>query len=345
MMRDYTQHTPLIVAGRSPSFAERQYWQRLHDGLSRVAVWLAIILTLFFGYSATWSVWRQRSAWEIVLSGVVLVPGMALVAFYPRYGKHTVQNALKTAWYNEQADKARLFAGNTVTLWDDRAVWTDLRGETTLFFRDVTLCTESVHGFFLQAGTATLLLRAADLTTEQVAAVRERLRTALPQERYRTKSTAIGCLHEALPLPAFENDDTVTFRTAVEVALPRVGALHKKRRQLGRMFLTPAGLIYGCLLANTVSVTGQYALDLVLFCVATVAGMYALSTLLTWQKKTRKTTVYVAFTRDGVALFAGGQHFFYVWERVKLRENAHYIWITFPEGESLKLNKGDSYHG
>ncbi len=339
------QYSPLTVAGRQPSFEERTYWQRLHDGLRRLVLWLAVILTCFFAYSAGWSVWQQRTPLESLITCALLFPGLTFVPYSLVYSNYLRQNKLKTAWYDEQADKARLAAGYTVTLWDDRAVYTDLRGETTLWFSAVTLCTESVHGFFLQAGTANLLIRAADLTAEQVTAVRERLHTALPQERYRTKSTAMACLGEALPLPVFQNDDVVTFRTTVDVALPRVGTLHKTRRKIGRMFVVPAGLIYACMLADVVTVTGHYLLDLALLCVATVVGMNVLLALLTLQPKTRTVTVQVAFTRDGVAVFANGQQFFYVWERVQRHETAHQIWLTFPEGERLKLNKGDSYHG
>ena len=349
MMMDYTEHTPLVVAGRPPSFEERTYWQGLHDGLRRAAVWLMAALSCFFAYHAWWMVPRMPF-FDGLLTAVLLTPATLMGIFYPFYDKHVRENALKTAWYTEQADKARLAAGNTVTLWDDRVVWTDLRGETTLWFSCVTLCTESVHGFCLQADTANLLIRAADLTAEQVIAVRQRLQTALPRECYRTKSAAIGCLHVALPLPVFENDDEVLSRTAVDVALPRTATLREKRIRMGHRLLVPAGIIFGVIFAGTLSVLPLYWMNLLFFCVTVTAAVNALLALLVTQKKRRKTTVYAAFTRDGVALFSNGQQFFFVWERVKVRENARYRWLIFPDGDRLRLPrkshlKGDSYHG
>ncbi len=346
---EYTDQMPLVVAGRMPSFPERQYWQRLHSGLRRAAVWGMTLITAYFAYSA-WETLFYLSFWEAILTAAVLLVPTLLMLWFPFYDKHERENALKTVWYNEQADKQRLSAGYTVALWDDRAVVTDLRGETTMLFADVTLCTETVHGFYLQAGTTDLLIRSADLTPEQATAVRALLQTVIPRERYRQKSTAMACLREALPFPVFQNDDTVVARATTRIQRPRTA--------ISRMFVIPAGVIFGVMLAETVTLTAYYVADLLIL--AAVGAAVLCGALFVFSVAERKPhTVYIALTRDGVAAFENGHHYFLTWERVQLKRRSYSVEIAFKNGNSLKIpysqfdnpqailqiRKGDSYHG
>lgn len=327
-----TTQTPLVIAGRPPSFAERQYWQRLHSGLRRAAVWLMAGITAYFAYSA-WVTVFYMTFWEAIITAAVLIVPTVLMLWFPLYDGHQRENALKTAWYNEQADKLCLSAGYTVTLWDDCVVKTDLRGETTVPFARVTLCTETIHGFYLQAGTTDVLIRSADLTTEQVTTLRARLQTALPRERYRQKSPAIACLREALPIPAFQNDDVVVARAAVNMPSSR----NRKRLDMARMFAAPAGVIYGAMVAQTVTVTAYYLLDLLILCAVGAALLYGLLFVLSAKAKGDVKTVHLALTRDGVASFCGGQHFFLAWERIKVEHRYYSMRMYFPGGDRLRI--------
>ena len=321
--------TPLVIVGRWPSFPERQYWQRLHDALRRTAVLLMVILTVIFAHSALVNA-CFAPFWEALLSFVVLGPATCLVIWYLFHDYHARGNALKTQWYTEQADKARLAGGYTVTFYDDRVVVTDLRGENTMLFERVTLCTETVHGFCLQAGTAEVLIRAADLTPDLVEEVRARLQTAVPRERYRQKSRAFGCLREVLPLPVFENDDVVLTHAVVRARRN----LSKERRTMARMFALPAGVIYGGTVAQMVSITPSYLLDLPLLAVAGALICAGILTVLA-APITPRTTVQLALTRDGVAALANDRLYFYTWERVQRRQTPTQLILAFPDGARL----------
>ena len=348
-----TTQTPLVIAGRMPSFPERQYWQRLHSGLRRAAVWGMTLITAYFAYSA-WETLFYLSFWEAILTTAVLLVPTVLMLWFPFYDKHERENALKTVWYNEQADKNRLAAGYTVTLWGDSAVVTDLRGETVIPFSQVTLCTETVHGFHLQASTTDLLIRSADLTPEQATAVRALLQTVIPCERYRQKSTAMACLREALPLPIFQNDDMVVTRAVVNMPTFR----KRKRLAMARMVVIPAGVIFGVVLAETVALTAYYGVDLLILVIATVSVLYGALCLLTVNGR-KSLTVHMALTRDGVAAFENGHHYFLTWERVQLKRRSYTVEFVFPNDCQIKIpyaqiddpqailqfRKGDSYHG
>ena len=350
---EYTTQTPLIVAGRSPSFAERQYWQRQHNGLRRATVWLMVGITAYFAYSA-WMTIFYMTFWDAIITALVLLVPTVLTLWFPFYDGHQRENELKTVWYNEQADKKRLENGYTVTLWDDRVVMTDLRGETTVPFSRITLCTETVYGFYLHADTTDFLIRAADLTPEQATAVRNWLQTVIPPQHYRLKSRVMGRLSEALPLSVFQTDDCVVARTAAQKQLPT----KTNRLAMARMFVVPLGVIYGTMIAQTVTVTTHYLWDLVLFAAIGMAVAFGLFSILSATHSAKKRT-YVALTRDGVAMFEDGCHSFYTWERVKRHGGFHNLTLQFPNGDRMRmpyaqfddpeavlyLIKGDSYHG
>lgn len=352
---EYTNQTPLLLAGRAPSFAERQYWQRSLRGLRRVAVWLMTAITAYFAYSA-WVTIFMMPFLEALGTAVVLLPATVLALWFPIYDNHNRENNLKTAWYNEQADKQRLDSGCRIALWDDRAVMTDYRGETTISFSQVTLCIETIHGFLLQSVGTTILIRSADMTPEQVEQVRARLKQAILPERYCSKQAAIGCLREPLPIPSFQNNDRVMARALLDMPSPRI----RKRLKAARMFAVPTGVIYGVVVAQTVAVTGYYVADLIAFCAVGALLAYGLLVVLATRSKNEYVMVHIALTHDGLAAFCDGQHYFLTWERINVEHRYYSVRMYFPSGDRLRVAyaqfddpeavrqigfKGDNYHG
>lgn len=350
---DYTHDAPIVTAGRPAVFPEREYWQRLHTVGRRVAVILITVLTLMFAYEALLVLPYSDSIADIVATCLVVIPAAVGVALYPVRVRKSARRALQTVWYNEQADKACLTSGCTFTFYGDRVVRTDLRGETVLYFDRITLFTETIHGFYLQAGTTDMLLRAADLTAEQAVAIRIHLRSHIPPQRIRVKGQVQARLAAPLSLPVFESRDRVLARASVKL----VRSTHQPLREWMQQFVLPAMIVYGTVIAQVWPLVYFYPVNLLLVCgVCVIVGVL----LTTWfAGNDKKVPVLLAFTQEGLAAFAGGQSYFLVWERLRLHATPHGIWVISPDGGRMfvpfqtmdnpdpvrQLIKGESYNG
>lgn len=356
---DYTRDNPLVTTGRFAVYNEREYWRRLHAGSRHVVVALMAVLTVLFAWEALIALAYMPSWADKIVTLAVVVPATVFTCIYP----FRVINAEKTRFLNdfftEQADKARQAVGYTVALYDDRVVYTDLRGETVIPFSRVTLCTETAHGLYLQAGTTAVLWRSADLTAEQLSAVRDWLRARIPAQRIRVKRAAKGALTEPLLMPLFQNPDRVVARAALTSEYPFLRSIRQKRtRDLTQRFVFPAMLVYGAVIAQVISLVYYYLVNLALIC----AGCVMLGVLFTtWftREKSEKIPLSLAFTVEGLAVFTQGQSSFTMWQRLKVRLAAHGIWLISPNGDRWfvpfrsmddpdavrQLIKGESYNG
>lgn len=327
----------ILTAGRSPSWPEREYWQRVLSSHRRLCVWLMVLLTLFFGYNGA-CVALYTDDWAQALTTVLLmvIAGAALLWFILSW-QHRARSAMQTAWYDEQADKKRLAAGCTVAFYGDRVVRTDLRGAVTLPYSRITSCTESLHGFYLMAGSTAILVRSGDLTAQQAALIGEHLRERLDPAVFHMKGRVVACLTEPLPIPCFDNDDPVLTRAAVTLRQPWLTSARRQTEQaVLRGFVMPAMLIYGTAFANAADLTGSFFVDLALCCGAAVVGSVLILRLLTAFGK-RRVRLSLAFTRDGLAGFAEGCSYFTARERLVLIEEKRGMRVQFPDGNSLRI--------
>ncbi len=327
----------ILTAGRLPTWPEREHWQRTLNGSRSLCVWLMVLFTLFFAHNAVAVSLSANDGTRALMTTVLMVAaGIALIWFTVAH-RHRCRTALQTQWYDEQADKKRLEAGYTVALYGDRIVRTDLRGATTFPYSRITACFETVYGFYVQAGTGGILIRGADLTPEQVAMIRELLQTKLDPAIFHIKGRAMAALTDPLPIPCFDNDDRVITRATVTLRQAwEDSSRYEVYRQTAKGLVIPAMVVYGTSLANTLSVTGLFFLDLALLCPgAVMVGMLILWCLSAFGE--RQVRLSLAFTRDGLAAFAEGRSYFVPWERVRLTEEKHGVNALFSDGNSLKI--------
>lgn len=332
----------MLVAGRAPSFPERERWYRRLLG-ARTMVWvLAMILTLFFAYDtvifAVSGLGSAPSLWmvlDFLATIVILVVATVWMCFFPVTQRHLHRNALQTQWYDEQADRKRLEGGYTVGIYGDRVVHTDLRGATVLYYRKVASCIEADDGICLCGEKMNVLLRAQDLTEQQLLYIRELLHQRLDPSVFRIKGTPHGGLEQPLPICAFENTDTVISHGSV--VLPRRGIRYRQNlRTITRGLLLPAMLIYGTSLAACISLTGSGLLDLLVFCSGMVIGGLLLVRLLSvFGRET--THCEVAFTREGLAVCCYDITDFRMWERIRVTLREKGVRLTFFDGTYLTI--------
>ncbi|MBR2338006.1 MAG: hypothetical protein IKA63_00890 [Clostridia bacterium] len=332
----------IVTAGRSPSWPERERWQKTMHG-SRSLVWiLALILTLFFAYdavvTAVTSLGSSPSWWmvlELLAILLVAVGGTVWLCFFPMMYNHRLRNELQTQWYDSQADRKRLEAGYTIGFYGDRVVHTDVRGATVLYYPQITACVETADGIALSSETVYILVRAQDLTAQQLLYIREHLRERLAPSVFRIKAVPLAYLQEPLPVMPFQNDDAVIAHGTI--ALPRRGTLYRQRlRTVTVNFLIPAMLVYGAALTAYLPVTGSKLLDLLIFCGGMLAGACLLVRGLTLFGK-KRTRCELAFTREGLASYRDGVTGFSVWERVRVTLLKKGVYLQFFDGTHLTV--------
>lgn len=318
-----------VLAGRVPTWPERERWQAVMNG-SRTLLWVIyLLLTGFFalnalGGAATLLSWQAPVATLAAVGGAVWV----LVGFIVH--RHQAGNRMKTEWYNEQADRRRLAAGSTVELCGDRVVYTDLRRRVVIPYNRVTRCTESIDGFLITAGIDRILIRGGDLTADELTDVRQWLESHIPAAVFFRKAFAVPLRLQPLPVMGFISDDSVIARGVVTVFPPQVKG---RLSRLTWTLILPAAVVYGTLIATVFSV-GNVLADLFLFC----GGIAAVGTLCLWLftlSLTKRRTVQLAFTKDGLAWNADGHNDFMVWERIRVTPAAAGLRLWFFDGTAL----------
>ncbi len=324
-----------VLAGRVPGWPERERWKKTMNGIRGAILVATILLAEFFALNAL-GMSTELTGPAAAVVGLAAVAGGLWLIVGGILWRHDTEFRMKTAWYNEQADKRRLAAGSTLELCGDRVVYTDLRSRTVIFFDRVTACVETIDGFLLTADTARLLIRGGDVTAEQCDQVRTWLKTHLPAGVYRTTAAAIPLRKMPLPIPAFYNEDKVEARATLSRISPLVG---KRLRRLTGWFMLPAALIYAAFLTSLVSATGHALLDMALYSgllfLAWACAAWPLSLL-----HTKPVTVQLAFTRDGLAWNTDAGSDFLVWERLRVQVTARSLRLHFPDGTALTVPRG-----
>lgn len=335
-MEHTTQGLYMVLAGRFPSWKEREYRQKIRHRLRHTVTVLLVLTALLFAWEACAYSAGSDVGITVCTMLVNFVAGTALI-WFPFLEKRRERTALQTAWYDEQADKTLLFFGCMYSLYDDRVVYTDCRSEKTLYWNNITVCTETPYGFLLETAETELWIRAADLTAEQASEVRIYLLEHDQNACYRKKGTLYGRSPAPLPLPVFENDDTVITRAqAVWRSRPLSKADRARVRGLYLNPILPVSLICATIFAYFLRITDVYFLDLILFCVGGAMIGWLLTALLT-VPPAKKVPMSIAFTRDGVAVFANGNGYFAMNSRVRRQTTKKALKLTFSNGKTVSV--------
>ena len=333
-MEGVSQSLPITVAGRTLSFDRRKRWERYKNGCRRLTVWVITLLVVFFGYDTITQL-AYGNIFDMIGIPIVAAGVVLTVLFAATEPKHSLRD-LQTAWYNEQADQARLTAGIRIDLYDDRAVRTDLRSTVTLFYRELTVVTETADGFFLQAGDREIFISGADLTPWQAAQIAERLQS-VAAEVFRLKKRTVATLTEPLPLPVLATTDTVISRGSITLARP-LPAEQYRRVQMRTVtgWVLPMAAVLGATLGCWMSLFDILVADMLLFAGFCMAAAVLLSLFGSSLGK-RKTVVRLVITRDGIGGFANGASDFLVWGRTRVSATAHGLRLTLPDDIPLSI--------
>ena len=329
---------PITVAGRVLSFDRRRRWDRYKNGYRRLTVWLFTVLAVFFGFDTLTQLLSAVGEGDVeFLVGVPIVVAGAVLAilFAAGQSKRGLRD-LQTAWYNEQADQARLMAGIRIDLYDDRVVRSDLRSTVTLYYRELTAVTETADGILLQAGNREIVISGVDLTPWQVSQVQLCLREAAAAV-YRLKKPTVGQLLEPLPIPVLTVEDTVISRGNITLSRP-VPAEMYRRWQMNTVtrWVLPLAAVFGATLACWVALTDWFVVDLLLL----VGGSMAIGVLLSLFGSSlgkRRTAVQLVVTRHGIGGFANGASDFLVWSRMRVRLTPQGLRLTLPDNVLLSI--------
>ncbi len=336
-MEHNTQGLYMLVAGRFLSWQEREYRQKFRSKLRRTVGVLLLLTALLFAWEACLYPTADNHTAAMVVTVLINFAAVAVLIWFPFSEKRRERIGLQTEWYDEQADKTLLFFGCMFSLYDDRVVYTDCRSEKTLYWKDITVCVETPYGFLLETNDADVWIRAADLTAEQAADLRVYLLEHDQNACYRKKGTLYGRLASPLPLPVFENDDTVITRAQTVWREGKFSkAVRTRVRGLYGKLVLPVSLICATLFAKIISITDIYFVDLLLFC-AGFAVIGFLLTILLAAPPRKKIPLTIAFTRDGIAVFANGNSYFAMNSRVRRQSMKKELLLTFSNGKTVSV--------
>ncbi len=336
-MEHNTQGLYMVLAGRFPSWKEREYHQKTRRRLRRTVGILLVLAALLFAWEACVYPLSGDDVGIVLCTLLINVAAAVALCCFPFFEKKRERTALQTVWYDEQADKTLLFFGCMYSLYDDRVVYTDCRCEKTLYWNDITVCTETPYGFLLETTETQLWIRAADLTPEQSNDLRIYLCEHDRNACYRKKGTLYGRLPAPLPLPVFENDDTVITRAqTVWRSRPLSKTDRARVRGLYLNPVLPVSFICATIFAYFLHITDVYLVDLLLFCVGGAAIGWLLTMLLT-VPPAKKVPMNIAFTRDGVAVFSNGNGYFAMNSRVRRQTTKKALLLTFSNGKTVSI--------
>ncbi|MBQ7038651.1 MAG: hypothetical protein IJN61_06060 [Clostridia bacterium] len=331
-MDNFTSDLPqLVVAGRFLTGQEEERWQRtLHDPVSKLLCVVLGVLLIFFSIQAAGA--ATQIDWRIPSLVVPLMAGCLwfLIARVLR-ARRRKRQALENAWLERWQDHRMIRAGSMISLYRDRAVYSTMRGSSILPYTQVTHCVESVDGILLGDGHVTVCFRGADMTAQQLFAVRRFLQEHVSPSVYRVKESAVPLLSEPLPNVRFANYDTVITRATV---IPTTD--NRDFHELLGIVL-PQMIIYGLTPALMTALTPWPLLNCVIFCgVFMLLG--ALITHLAVRLKTGKQgVVRLAFTKEGVAKQQNGAVSFAVRGRYQMNKSEAGVTVLYATGERLDI--------
>ncbi len=321
----------VVVAGRFLTGQEEERWQRLLRDPALTP--LLAVLTVLLGFFSIQAVgaavqldWRLPSLVLPLLAGCLWF----LLARILRIRRRKRQ-LLENAWLERWQDHRMIRAGCMISLYRDRAVYSTMRGSSVLPYSQITHCLETADGILLGNGHVTVCFRSADMTAQQVFAVRRFLQEHVSPSVYRLKEAAVPLLSEPLPHVRFANYDTVITRAAVVPTADN----REFHELLG--IVSPQMVIYGLTPALMTSLTPWPLLNCLLFSVIFVSAG-AFITYLTVRFKNRKQeAVRLAFTKEGIAKQQNGTVSFAVQGRCQVSKSEAGVTVLYATGERLEI--------
>lgn len=207
-------------------------------------------------------------------------------------------------------DRERHRFGTSIVLYDDRMEITSLRGTIVMRFANVQSCVEAEKGFALTDGRQWIVLRAADMTAELAAKIRERFFITIDRKRIRRVAYVYAQLPYPLPLmnvPTMPSPlVTASVKSVVDVEAGNVSALCAA-------FAASLGGVVGVMFSTMLSITPWPVLDVVLSVLGVAAMMWfiTLSAMRYYRQKVSADPLLVRLYVDGMSVTADGITKFY----------------------------------
>ncbi len=300
----------ILVGGRPLSLSEYLEIAYLSAGHGVTLLVGMVLLILLFGWMA---IGDAATGGNTAVVGatflLVLVSVLALIGGLV-WSRAKQERTHRMAYATQMADPSAA-QGQKLEFYTNRIECVTARGTSILPFSEVTAYIETTNVIALFAGTRRIVLRGQDLTAYDAGLIRAFLRRRLPAGLVRIKAPLIPRLYEPLPIPDFASDDEVLARAAVPFS-----KREERQNRMKRLWSTlPVGLPMLLLMATA---TAQYAiltnwllLDVAVFFVGFAALYFIIAALFLTlgvhsPRGDAQENLYVALTRDGVALYQQG---------------------------------------
>ena len=300
----------ILVGGRPLSLSEYLEITHLSAGHGITLLIGMILLILLFGWMAIGDAAASGNT-AMIGATLLLVMGSVLALIGGLvWSRMKRERHLRMAYATRMADPAAL-QGQKLEFYTDRLECVTARGTSILPFSEVTAYIETANVIALFADSRRIVLRGQDLTAYDASLIRAFLRRRLPAGLVRIKAALVPRLYEPLPIPEYSSDDEVLARAAVPFS-----KREERRTRMKRLWSTlPVSLPMLLLMATA---TAQYAiltnwllLDVAVFFVG-FSALYLLAAALILTLGVHSPrgeddeSLYVALTRDGVALYRQG---------------------------------------
>ncbi len=332
-MDRYTSESPqLVVAGRFLTGQEEERWQQaLRDPVSRLLRLVLVVLLVFFSIQAAGvaaqSDWRVPSLVFPVIAGCLWF--LIAQTFRARRRK---RQAFENVWLDRWQDDKMIRAGCMISLYNDHAAYSTMRGSSLLPYNEVTFCCETADGIAFGNDRFSICFRSADLTPTELSGIRRFLQERITPSVYRLKATAIPARVEPLPTVRFVNFDTVITRATVMPTADK----REFRELLG--FVLPQMMIYSFVPALMTALTPWPLVNCVIFCAVFVLVGALLTRLTLGLKNGRERgPVRLAFTKEGIARKQDGVVSFTVHSRCHLHAGEAGVTVLYTNGERLDI--------
>ncbi len=332
-MDRYASETPqFVVAGRFLTGQEEERWRRaLRDPVSGLLRLVLVVLLVFFSIQAAGI--AAQSDWRIPSLVFPLIAGcLWFLAAQVLRARRRKRQALESRWLDRWQDDKMIRAGCMISLYNDHAAYSTMRGSSILPYRKVTLCCETADGILFGNDRFTICFRSADLTATELSAIRRFLQERIKPSVYRLTAAAMPALVEPLPHVRFANFDTVITRATV---MPTAD-----NREFGELLglVLPQMMIYGLTPALMTRLTPWPLLNCMIFCaVFMLVGVLLTRLAVRLKNGCEHAPVRLAFTKEGVAKQQDGVMSFTVHGRCYLYAGEAGVTVLYTSGERLDI--------
>ena len=326
MDKQSTDTPQLVVAGRFLTGQEEERWRRarrdpLYGWLLVASAFLLVVFSIQAVAASMAVDWQLPS----VVFPIIATCAWFLIVWSSRVRRRR-QQQFESIWMNRWRDYKTLEAGCMISLYDDHAAYSTMRGSSVLPYNEVTYFCETEDGILFGNERFSVCFRSADHTQTEFSGLRrflcERVRPSL------FRAQAMACPERAEPLPTvrFANYDTVI--THAEIVPPPAKTLAEL---LG--FILPQMILYGLVPAFLLPITPWPLVNCAIFCTVFMVGGALLASFAVWLKNRRgQPPVKMAFTKEGIAEKQEGILTFTTWARCAISQSRSGITVRYANG-------------